>query len=63
MLSANGVTVRFGKRVLKRKFRICWRVVTYSLVVMFLWTFVITPFFDAWDRVINLMNCVIWGVR
>lgn len=35
---------RFGKRVLKRKFRIYWRVVTYSLVVIFLWTFVIKPF-------------------
>lgn len=54
---------RFGKIVLKRKFRICWRVVTYSLVAIFLWTFVITPFFDAWDRVVNLMNYVIWGTR
>lgn len=54
---------RFGKRVLKHEFRICWRVLTYSLVVMFLWTFVITPFFDAWDRAINLINYVIWGTR
>lgn len=54
---------RFGKRVLKRKFRICWRVVTYSLVMIFLWTFVITPFFDAWGRVIDFMNYVIWGAR
>ena len=54
---------KFGKRVLKHEFRICWRVLTYSLVVMFLWTFVITPFFDAWDRAINLINYVIWGTR
>lgn len=52
---------RFGKRVLKRKFRICWRVVTYSMVIVFLWTFIITPFFEYWDKVIDFMNYVIWG--
>lgn len=54
---------RFGKRVLKRKFRIFWRFITYSLVMVFLWTFIITPLFDAWDEVVNFMNCVIWGTR
>lgn len=52
---------RFGKRVLKPKFRIFWRIVTYSLVVIFLWTFVLTPFLDYWERVVNRMNYVIWG--
>ena len=52
---------RFGKRVLKRKFRICWRVVTYSMVIVFLWTFIITSLFEYWGRVIDFMNYVIWG--
>lgn len=51
---------RFGKIVLKNKFRNYWRVVTYSLVGVFLWKLLIIPLFDSWDKVIDFMNCIIW---
>lgn len=51
---------RFGKIVLKTKFRNYWRVVTYSLVGVFLWKLVIIRLFDSWDKVIDFMNCIIW---
>lgn len=52
---------RFGKIVLKPKFRLWWRIVTYSTVVLLLWKFIVSPFFEAWERVISFVNYVAWG--
>ena len=54
---------RFGKKVLKRKFRLYWRIVTYSMSFIFLWILVINPFLDAWIELVNFLNHVIWGTR
>lgn len=53
---------KFGRFVLKPKFRLPWRIVTYSLTIVFLWKFVICPFFGLWDNVINFVNYVLWGI-
>lgn len=54
---------RFGKKVLKRKFRLYWRIVTYSISFIFLWILVINPFLDAWIELVNFLNHIIWGTR
>ena len=53
---------KFGKMVLKPKFRLPWRIVMYSLTIMVLWKLVICPFYEFWDKVVGFANAVIWGI-
>lgn len=53
---------KFGKMVLKPKFRLPWRIVMYSLTIMVLWKLVICPFYEFWDKVVDFANAVIWGI-
>lgn len=52
---------RFGKRVLKPKFRLIWRIVTYSVMAMLLWKFIVFPLFEAWERMVSFVNYIAWG--
>lgn len=52
---------RFGKRVLKPKFRMIWRIVTYSVMAMLLWKFIVFPLFEAWERMVSFVNYIAWG--
>lgn len=52
---------RFGKKVLKPKYRIFWRLITYSMVICLGCKFILFPLFGWWDKVVNFMNCIIWG--
>lgn len=52
---------KFGKKVLKPKYRIFWRIVTYSGMIYLGCKFVLFPFFEWWDKVVKLMNYIIWG--
>lgn len=53
---------RFGKRVLKPKFRLIWRIVTYSVTAVLLWKFILSPFFATWERMVSFVNYVAWGI-
>lgn len=51
---------RFGNKVLKRKYRMGWRVFTYT--ALFICTMgLMFKFFELWDVVVSFLNHVIWG--
>ena len=52
---------RFGRKVLKRPYRIVWRVLTYGSLFLLIYNFVIVPLFRWWDKVVDFLNYVIWG--
>lgn len=58
---ANALDGKFGKRVLKRPYRIAYRVVVWTTLVWLAWTYIFVPFFEFWDIVINGLNHIIWG--
>lgn len=53
---------RFGKIVLKPKFRLWWRIVTYSVIAILLWKFIVCPLFETWGRMVNCVNYVARGI-
>lgn len=53
---------RFGKRVLKTKIRLWWRIVTYSIMAILFWKFIVSPFFEIWGRMVSFVNYVAWGI-
>ena len=52
---------RFGRYKLVPKVRRVWRVVTWTIFAILFFRFVLCPFFSTWDRVVNMLNYVIWG--
>lgn len=52
---------RFGKKVLKNKYRGFWRVITYGTLAFMFFRFILCPFFAWWDKVVAFLNYVIWG--
>lgn len=52
---------RFGRRVLKKQYRGYWRLMTYGTLAILFIRFVMFPFFQWWDGVVNFLNYVIWG--
>lgn len=57
----NFIDGRFGNRVLKPKIRVVWRFLTYGTIAVLFFLYVMCPFFRWWDKVISLLNYVIWG--
>lgn len=53
---------RFGKMVLKPKFRLWWRIVTYSVIAILLWKFIVCPLFETWEQTVSYVNYVAWGI-
>lgn len=52
---------RFGNRVLKPQYRRWWRAITYGTLAFLFFRFVMVPFFEWWDGVVDFLNYVIWG--
>lgn len=52
---------RFGNRVLKPKYRVVWRFLTYGTIAILFFRLVICLFFEWWDGVVAWLNYVIWG--
>jgi hypothetical protein len=52
---------RFGKKVLKPKYRKIWQCITYGTLSWLFIRYVMFPFFDWWDGVVDFLNYVIWG--
>lgn len=52
---------RFGNRVLKQQYRKWWRLFTYGTIFTLFVRFIMFPFFEWWDGVVDFLNYVIWG--
>lgn len=61
MVVINFLNGKFGRYRLNQPYRRVWRVITWTTVVVLAWIYVICPFFDWWQGIVNRMNYVIWG--
>lgn len=61
LMLLNFIDGKFGKRVLKRKFRIVWRFVTYGTIAYLIMRFVFIPLLEWWDGVVHFINYLAWG--
>ena len=61
MVVINFLNGKFGRYRLNQPYRKVWRVITWTTIVVLAWIYVICPFFDWWQGIVNYMNYVIWG--
>ena len=61
MVVINFLNGKFGRYRLNQPYRKVWRVITWTTVIVLAWIYVICPFFDWWQGIVNYMNYVIWG--
>lgn len=61
MVVINFLNGKFGRYRLNQPYRKVWRVIAWTTVVVLAWIYVICPFFDWWQGIVNYMNYVIWG--
>ena len=52
---------KFSNRVLKQPYRDYYRVVVWATSVVLIWRYLLVPFLGWWDKVIYVMNNIIWG--
>ena len=52
---------KFGNKVLKQPYRTYYRVVIWTTLVALIWRYLLVPFFGWLDKVIYVMNHLIWG--
>lgn len=53
---------KFGKRVLKPKYRRVWRWITWGTTTILFIIYILIPFFEFWDKVVAMINYVRWGI-
>lgn len=56
-----GLDGKFGRRVLKPKYRRIWRCITWGSLAVFTFIYVIIPILNAWQRLVDIINYVRWG--
>ena len=61
MVVINFLNGKFGRYRLNQPYRKVWRVITWTTVVVLAWIYVLCPFFDWWQGIVNYMNYVVWG--
>lgn len=61
IILARAIDGKFGKMVLKPRVRIYWRFFTYGLLVLTFVKFILIPFSQWWEKVVNLLNALAWG--
>lgn len=52
---------KFGNRVLRQPYRDYYRVVVWVTLAVLIWVYLLVPFFGWWDKVIYVMDHIIWG--
>lgn len=52
---------KFGNKVLKQPYRNYYRVVVWATLAALIWEYLLVPFFGWLDKVIYVMNHLIWG--
>lgn len=53
---------KFGRRVLKPKYRRIWRCLTWGSLAILFFVYILIPFFEFWDRVVSAINYIRWGI-
>ena len=53
---------RFGRRVLKPKYRKWWRVATYGTLTILMFIYIVIPFCHYWQMMVDYINWVRWGI-
>lgn len=56
----DGIDGRFGRRILKPKFRCCWRILTYGTLIALFLIYVFIPLMDYWQEIVDYINSVRW---
>lgn len=57
----NFMNGRFGRKTLKEPYRKIWRIVMWSGFVVLVMVFILMPLIEAWSRVVDVLNYIIWG--
>lgn len=52
---------KFGRRVLKPKYRRVWRWITWGTITILFIVFVLIPFMELLDKIARIINCIRWG--
>ena len=53
---------KFGRKVLKPKYRRIWRCITWGSLAVLFFIYVLIPLFEFWHRVVIAINYVYWGI-
>ena len=53
---------KFGRRVLKPKYRRIWRCITWGSLAVLFFIYILIPLFEFWDRVVSVINYIRWGI-
>lgn len=61
MVVINFLNGKFGRYRLNQPYRTIWMIITWTTVSILAWVYIICPFFDCWERIVDFMNHVIWG--
>ena len=51
---------KFGRRVLKPKYRRIWRCITWGSLAVLFFIYILIPFFEFWDRLVDTINYIRW---
>lgn len=51
---------KFGRRVLKPKYRRIWRCITWGSLAILFFIHILIPLFEFWDRVVDTINYIRW---
>ena len=52
---------KFGNGVLRQPYRDYYRVIVWATFTVLIWIYLLVPFFGWWDKVIYVMDHIIWG--
>ena len=53
---------KFGRRVLKPKYRRIWRCITWGSLAVLFFIYILIPLFEFWDKVVSVINYIRWGI-
>ena len=53
---------KFGRRVLKPKYRRIWRCITWGSLAVLFFIYILIPFFEFWNRFVSAINYIRWGI-
>lgn len=54
---------KFGRYVLKPKYRKWWRCITYGTLTILIFKYVLIPLMEIWQVVVAFLNWWRWGIE
>lgn len=61
LLVLHAIDGRFGRKVLKPKYRLIWRIIVYGTIIVLFVKYVLFPAFEFWDMVVRYLDFLVWG--